>query len=46
MALDVFNFVNRCLACKRMNKGRLLHHPARSIKILELFEIVGMHCKN
>jgi hypothetical protein len=26
--------------CNRMNKGRLLHHPARSKKKLELFERV------
>ena len=42
MAIDVINFVNKCLKCKRTNKGKVFHHPARPIKVLELFERIAM----
>ena len=42
MAIDVINFVNKCLKCKRINKGKVFHHPARPIKVLELFERIAM----
>jgi hypothetical protein len=42
MAIDVINFVNKCLKCKRINKCKVFHHPARPIKVLELFERIAM----
>ncbi len=41
-AIDVINFVNKCLKCKRKNKGKVFHHPARPNKLLELFESIAM----
>jgi hypothetical protein len=42
MAIDVINFVNKYLKCKRINKGKVFHHPARPIQVLELFERIAM----
>ena len=42
MAIDVIQFVNRCLKCKRMNRGKVFHHPARPLVIIALFERVAV----
>ena len=42
MALDVTQFVNRCLKCKRMNRGKMFYHSARPLVIISLFERVAM----
>ena len=42
MALDVSKYINNCFSCKRMNREKIFHHPARPLQVIGLFERIGI----
>ena len=42
MHLDIKNFVDKCLSCKRANRGKVYHHSAQALPITALFDRIGM----